>query len=392
MNFEYLDTTLQMMVSCQWCDKSVQQRSLKTHNLSATCINIKKIKMLEGHDMMQQNSEDNDMIQQQSDNRENNIMTQQNLEYRDYEQEEFNETKVYQMDMPINTLRECPCERCSFRSTKRTKMRRHFRSRHLQHIIIINEEGLLPQCHQCGIFQNNVNSDQHLQSEDCKRYTDVKNNKRQDRCNMAATNVNFQLNGNDIKKVSDFKYLGRIINNKDNDLKAVENQLKKARATWGRIGKILKIKTDSNIKIMSIFYKVIVQTILLFGAESWVINENVRNKLRTFHNRCARFITGRFITKEEDIWIFPDTKTTLEVADLLSIDEYIMNRRNTISEYAMGTKLYSKCANSGNFNKSDNKLEWWRVENTVCLDIPNQNSNRSSIFDVAEIPELGAIQ
>ena len=80
------------------------------------------------------------------------------------------------------------------------------------------------------------------------------------------------------------------------------------------------------------------------------------------------------------------------MADLLSIDEYIMNRRNTISEYAMGTKLYSKCANSGNFNKSDNKLEWWRVENTFCLDIPNQNSNRSSIFDVAEIPELGAIQ
>ena len=160
----------------------------------------------------------------------------------------------------------------------------------------------------------------------------------------------------------------------------------------GKNWQILKIKTDSNIKIMSIFYKVIVQTILLFGSESWVINENVRNKLRTFHNRCARFITGRFITKEEDTWIFPDTATTLQLADLLSIDEYIMNRRNTISEYAMGTNIYSKCKKSGNYNKSDNKLEWWRVENTVCLDIQSQNSSWNSIFDVAEIPELGAIQ
>ena len=133
----------------------------------------------------------------------------------------------------------------------------------MEDIIIINEEGLLPQCVQCGIFQSN----------DCKRYAQVKNNKRLDRCNKAATNVKFQLNGNDIKKVDDFKYLGRIIDNTDDDLKAVENQLKKARATWGRMGKILKIKTDSNIRIMSIFYKVIIQTILLYGSESWVINE-----------------------------------------------------------------------------------------------------------------------
>jgi hypothetical protein len=49
--------------------------------------------------------------------------------------------------------------------------------------------------------------------------------------------VAFQLDGNDIKAVNEFKYLGRIIDNNDDNLKAVENQLKKARATWGRIGK-----------------------------------------------------------------------------------------------------------------------------------------------------------
>ena len=112
----------------------------------------------------------------------------------------------------------------------------------MDHIIVINEEGLLPQCVQCGIFQSNVSLEKNLQSEDCKRYAQIKNNKRLDRCNKAATNVKFQLNGNNIKKVDDFKYLGRIIDNTDDNLKAVENQLKKARAPWGRIGKILKSK------------------------------------------------------------------------------------------------------------------------------------------------------
>lgn len=41
------------------------------------------------------------------------------------------------------------------------------------------------------------------------------NNKRLDRCNKAANNESFPLNGKDIKTVGDFKYLGRILDSKD---------------------------------------------------------------------------------------------------------------------------------------------------------------------------------
>ena len=152
-------------------------------------------------------------------------------------------------------------------------MRRHFRSRHLNDIIIIKQEGILPQCFQCGIFQNNVNSEKHLNSDDCKRYTAIKNNARLDICNKASKNVKFHIGGNNIKSVKEFKYLGRILDYKDDDMKALDNQLTKARAVWGRIGKILKKRVDSNIRIMSIFYKVILQTVLLYGAKSWVLTD-----------------------------------------------------------------------------------------------------------------------
>ena len=33
-------------------------------------------------------------------------------------------------------------------------------------------EGILPQCFQCGLFQNNVNFEKHLSFEDCKEYTE----------------------------------------------------------------------------------------------------------------------------------------------------------------------------------------------------------------------------
>ena len=149
------------------------------------------------------------------------------------------------------------------------------------------------------------------------------------------------------------------MNNKDDDLKALQNQLGKARAVWGRIGKILKKRADSNIRIMSIFYKVILETELLYGAESWVLNDHGRNKLKTAHHRSAWFMTGRYITKINEEWVYPDTKRTLELAHLLPIEEYITNRKNTIQLYALDTDIYNDCIIKSLHTKADNSLQWW---------------------------------
>ena len=349
-----------MMTTCEWCNKQVQVRSLQRHHLSATCINIRKQKLK---------------------NNDNNILQQiQQIE----EQIQEPETQTFEIDMPMKVWTKCPHVNCLYTTNDRNKMRRHFRSIHLQDIIIIKEEGLLPQCLQCGIFQNNVNSDKHLQSEDCKRYTEIKNNKRLDICNKASVNVKFQLDGNNIKAVNEFKYLGRIIDNDDNDMKAIQKQITKARAVWGKIGKILKMRSDSNIRIMSIFYKVIIQTVLLYGSESWVINDNSKSKLRSFHNRCARFLTGRYITQKDEQWVYPETKRTLELAHLLPIEDYIIKRKTKIEEYARETAIYDECIKKSLYIKSNNSLQWWPKTN-ISIDnnniIINNNNNNKQQYD-----------
>ena len=128
----------------------------------------------------------------------------------------------------------------------------------------------------------------------------------------------------------------------------------KARAVWGRIGKVIKMRSDSNIRIMSIFYKVIIQTVLLYGSETWVLNEYGRNKPKSFHNKCARFLTGRYITKIDDKWVYPETKKTLELAHLLPVEDYIMKRITTIRTYAFGTEIYKECIAKSGYIKGDN--------------------------------------
>ena len=270
------------------------------------------------------------------------------------------EDGIFQVDMQNTEIIKCPCFQCLFTTNNKTRLRKHFRARHPNAIIIIKQEGLLPRCQECGLFQANVNSANHLESQECKKYAQIRSNRRFDLCQEAAKNVKFCVSGEEIKMVQEFKYLGRILSNNDNDLKAVESQLVKARRVWGRIGNIVKKKSGCNPRIMSIFYKVIVQTVLLYGSESWVLSNIARNKLNGFHNRCSRFITGRHISLDGETWIYPSRTSTLQEADLLQIEEYIIKRKTTIGAYVESCNIFKSCQFWEGLTRNNNELRWWK--------------------------------
>jgi hypothetical protein len=91
---------------------------------------------------------------------------------------------------------------------------------------------------------------------------DIKKKRRQEVVQKSITSVSFHIDNQPLKKVKQFKYLGRIITEDDNDLPAVERQIAKVNTTWGRIGKIIQKKTNSNPKVLSTFYTAIIQSIL----------------------------------------------------------------------------------------------------------------------------------
>ena len=46
---------------------------------------------------------------------------------------------------------------------------------------------------------------------------------------------------------------------------------------------------------------------------------------------------------DDSTWVYPATKETMELADLLSIDDYIEERKLTVGGYVEGTEIYSEC-------------------------------------------------
>jgi hypothetical protein len=211
-----------IMTKCTNCEVEVQNGSLKKQMLSKRCLNHKA-------DFNQQDMVCIPIIEMTTD------------------------TFVISMD-DDNT--QCPHQDCPYTTTKRERMHKYFRSRHLEDIIIILQEGLLPQCNNCGIFQKNALTERHTSSLECRHHSKTKRKIKKELIQPAASNVKFTVE--EVPITSSFKYLGQIITEKDDDLPAVVAQINKSRQIWARISRILKKKTDSNIKITATFYKVIV--------------------------------------------------------------------------------------------------------------------------------------
>jgi hypothetical protein len=79
------------------------------------------------------------------------------------------------------------------------------------------------------------------------------------------------------------------------------------------------------------FYKATIQTVLLYGSETWVLTEEILQMLTSFHHGIARQLTGRYphpiSDNDDDDWIYPSIKETLRIAGLFPMEEYLTQRK-----------------------------------------------------------------
>ncbi len=271
----------------------------------------------------------------------------------------------YRVSMDGEHTTPCPVNGCPAKPIRRNAMRVHFQAKHPRDTIVIEEEGRFPRCTKCGIFSRAVGT-AHQKTQYCIKATKVKSLRKAEELNRRIVEETvFTVQGIPIETVSEFQYLGRIVTNNDDDSAAVNRNLTRARQKWGRIGKVL-IRTGAAPKTMASFYKAIVQSVLLFGSETWVLSQLMERKLQSFHHRCARFITGQHIRKNnDDTWTCPSSEGVLRDAGMWTIQQYIGRRRSTVMRYASDRNIYKRCVASKPLASCNKQLVWWLPDETV---------------------------
>ena len=141
---------------------------------------------------------------------------------------------------------------------------RHFSYLHAQAELTVTRE-FNEWCTVCSLFTENVET--HPQTATCDKIW---------RCHYkkvaikqaSAEDFDFFINGEPIKRVHWFQYLGRILLEKKDDMECINKQLKKDWQRWSLMERILK-QEGSNVHTMSTFYTKIVQAVLWYGLNLW---------------------------------------------------------------------------------------------------------------------------
>jgi hypothetical protein len=70
---------------------------------------------------------------------------------QEWEEEDF--PREYVISVNGKTGTQCPAPSCPVKPVTRKTMRVHFRNVHNKDTLIVEEEGPLPRCERCGLFQ-----------------------------------------------------------------------------------------------------------------------------------------------------------------------------------------------------------------------------------------------
>ena len=82
-------------------------------------------------------------------------------------------------------------------------------------------------------------------------------------------------------------------------------------------------------------YKAVVQSVLLFASETWLLSQPMLKALEGFHQRVACSIAGKqpYLDRRTGEWVYPPINKVLEEVGIYSIDHYVKKRQNTVADY-----------------------------------------------------------
>jgi hypothetical protein len=258
---------------------------------------------------------------------------------------------------------DCPIEGCPGKATSRANLRAHFMHRHVKDTLIILDEGSFPhpRCEYCDMFvPRPAVYTTHPNTAMCKNGADRKRQRLAVAESRQAKEHVLMARGVPLETVSIFKYLGRLLSNTDEDWPAVYANLRKARKSWARISRILA-RDGATPRVSGMFYKAVVQSILLFGSETWVVTKPILQALEGFHKRVARRLSGKtpYLCQATGEWIYPPIDKALEEVGLWPIEKYIEKRQNTVADYVATRPIFELCTEAEWQSGSATSRRWW---------------------------------
>ena len=169
----------------------------------------------------------------------------------------------------------------------------------------------------------------------------------------------FHAYGTKMRAVTEFKYLWRVLTNTDDGWPAVAGNIRKARASWGRLASILG-REGADLKVTRSFYTAVTQQVLLFGEESWLLTKRIESDLDAFQGRVARRLIGRLPRHGRDgKWVYPPLAGVLKEAGVVRARTSFLRRQNTVAQFIATQPILGLCEVAERRQGTRVPQRWW---------------------------------
>ncbi len=137
---------------------------------------------------------------------------------------------------------------------------------------------------------------------------------------------------------------------------------------WAHVGQVLRAENVPP-RVAAKFYKAVVQAVLLYSSETWVLLTTALASLEGFHIRAAYRMAVRHKPRRGSGhgWIYPKSKDVLEECGMSTLEEYITVRWQTIAVYVAARPILTECRQGERKRGAVPHRCWW--EQQMDLDV-----------------------
>ena len=107
-----------------------------------------------------------------------------------------------------------------------------------------------------------------------------------------STEKSFQAYEKPLETFTLFSYLGQVIIAGDNSWPEVVGNFSKACKSWARMTMVLGWE-GADLRAYRFFFKAVVQAVLIFGLDVWVLTPRIERALVSFRCMITQRVTGR---------------------------------------------------------------------------------------------------
>ena len=116
-------------------------------------------------------------------------------------------------------------------------------------------------------------------------------------------------------------------------------------------------RTSGNI------YLVVVQAVLLYGSETWVLTPHMQRVLGGDHHRVSHRLMRKQPQKVQDGgWLYPPLEDVMADAGLQEVETYVSHHQNTVAQYIATRPIMDLCLVANRRLRPRVKMGWWEQD------------------------------